>query len=102
MTKQILITFMCGMFFAAAGQNNSDVPKGATEVSPNVYRVLDKDGKAWIYRRTPFGMQKRLEEADKTETRDPHVTPFGISKPSGAAASSALDEIKVNSGNPNM
>lgn len=58
------------------------VPKDAKETSPGVYRQVDKDGKAWVYRRTPFGYQKSAEagatEPDaKAKSGESRVTPFG-------------------------
>jgi hypothetical protein len=35
-----------------------DVPKDAVETSPGFYRWTDKDGKAWMYRRSPFGVTR--------------------------------------------
>lgn len=34
------------------------VPPEATQVDSNTWRYTDKDGKAWLYRRTPFGLIK--------------------------------------------
>lgn len=43
------------------------VPDGAVQVSPGLYRWTDKDGKGWMYRRTPFGVSRW--EADSEDTK---------------------------------
>lgn len=48
---------------AAAAQAQSVVPPGAVEVEPNLYRHIDTNGKAWLYRKTPFGISKMDESA---------------------------------------
>jgi hypothetical protein len=74
---------LCGAAFAETPEG---VPKNAKESLPGVYRLVDKDGKAWVYRKTPFGYQKSAEtEPDEAKAID-HVkaeagtqvdTPFG-------------------------
>jgi len=39
------------------------IPKDAVETTPGFYRWTDKDGKAWTYRRTPFGVTRWPEES---------------------------------------
>jgi len=34
------------------------VPDDAVETSPGLYRWTDKDGKVWMYRRSPFGVSR--------------------------------------------
>jgi hypothetical protein len=34
------------------------IPKDAVQTTPGFYRWTDKDGKAWTYRRTPFGVSR--------------------------------------------
>ena len=34
------------------------LPSGAKEVEPGLYRYTDAQGKAWLYRNTPFGLAK--------------------------------------------
>lgn len=42
-----------------ASQSGSiTIPPDAVQLSPQVYRYKDADGKVWIYRRTPFGISK--------------------------------------------
>ena len=45
------------------------VPAGAVEVSPGLYRWQDKDGKSWMYRRTPFGVSRWEEGADDSKQK---------------------------------
>jgi hypothetical protein len=40
------------------------VPADAVQVSPGLYRAKDKDGKVWMYRRTPFGVQRWQEDGE--------------------------------------
>ena len=69
------------------------IPKGAKEIEPYTYRYIDKAGKKWIYRQTPFGVtrfedkpsekivQDAAEETKVTEEGDSlrfeRKTPFG-------------------------
>jgi hypothetical protein len=41
----------------------TSIPAGAVEVEPYLYRYTDKDGKVWLYRKTPFGISKSTEQA---------------------------------------
>ncbi len=34
------------------------IPAGAVETEPYTYRYTDKEGKKWIYRKTPFGISR--------------------------------------------
>jgi len=34
------------------------VPADAVQISPGLYRWQDKDGKSWMYRRSPFGVSR--------------------------------------------
>ncbi|MEP7362883.1 MAG: hypothetical protein ABI972_06475 [Acidobacteriota bacterium] len=70
------------------------LPEGAVQVDRNTWRAKDKDGKIWMYRRTPFGLSKY--EADEQPAEDAvtdlvavdkgdsvefqRKTPFGVSK----------------------
>jgi hypothetical protein len=99
MRRQILLSAMAVVFAAlAGGETPAGVPKGAVETKPGVYRLVDKDKKVWIFRKTPFGFQKSAEEpadapanSEKAEEskapaaeaeRDRTKTPFGKSKAS--------------------
>jgi hypothetical protein len=89
-----------GAAFAAEG-----IPKEATETAPGVYRLVDKQGKAWIYRKTPFGVSKKAEEpqaAKETEaaTSRSRATPFGETeeRPRAAAPKSAVRTKVIEDG----
>lgn len=71
----------------------TSIPKDAVETMPGVYSWTDKDGKAWMYRRTPFGVSRwpaepmytKQDAADEQTTakaegdsiRFERSTPFG-------------------------
>ena len=107
-TKQILIILFGGAVLTLSAQMPAGVPAGSSEVGPGTYRFVDKDKKVWIYRKTPFGLQKSEEkqssEADNTRNSgasaaaqqpDPNrtATPFGESKasPSGTPATKVTE-----------
>jgi hypothetical protein len=46
------------------------LPEGAKQIAPYKYRYTDPEGKAWIYRRTPFGVMKFEEKYDETTTTE--------------------------------
>jgi len=62
MMKQIAaVAFLSvGILFAA---NPPGVPKDAKETAPGQYTLTDRDGKTWVYRKTPFGIQKFEDKA---------------------------------------
>jgi hypothetical protein len=47
-----------------------NLPKDAVEVRPGLWRWRDKDGKDWLFRRTPFGLAK-YEPEDSADVVDP-------------------------------
>src|SRR5271167_805790 len=85
-----------GKSAASADPVSSVIPKGATEVEPNLFRYTDPQGKSWFYRRFPFGVSKWEDKpADQVAKEEPLAgvvrdmgdrvefqrrTPFGISK----------------------
>lgn len=52
-------------------------PKTAVEIAPYAYRYVDAQGKAWIYRRTPFGWMKGEEKDDRQSSSKPGALPPG-------------------------
>ena len=72
------------------------VPKGATRVETNLYRLTDAQGKIWLYRQTPFGISRWEDKpAEQTAVAErptavikdlgdriefQRQTPFGVSK----------------------
>jgi len=91
MMKQIAaVAFLSvGILFAA---NPPGVPKDAKETAPGQYTVTDRDGKTWVYRKTPFGMQKF---EDKSAPQSPAAE---AAKKSGRRSRSRRDS---NSGHCN-
>ena len=53
-----------------AAKAETQIPAGATEVNPGVFRHVDKDGKAWLYRYSPFGLLKTAEPTDSATKKD--------------------------------
>ena len=37
------------------------IPAGAVQVEPGLYHWVDKDGKGWMYRDTPFGVKRWVD-----------------------------------------
>ena len=81
--KPILCLFLAAMFIAAeeakketpskaepAPKPETTIPAGATEVSPGVFRHVDKDGKTWLYRRSPFGLLKTQDPGNHVEKKE--------------------------------
>lgn len=48
----------------------SGIPAGASQIAPQMWRYADKDGKVWVYRRTPFGISKAEEKQLKPISTD--------------------------------
>ena len=46
------------------------IPKDAVETEPGFYKWTDKDGKVWMYRRTPFGVSRWPAEPMYTKQQD--------------------------------
>jgi|SRR6202795_2927014 hypothetical protein len=81
---------------SSADPVSSVIPKGATQVEPNLYRFTDAQGKTWFYRRFPFGVSKWEDKpAEQVAKEEPLAgvvrdlgdsvefqrrTPFGMSK----------------------
>ena len=77
--KVITLLISAGLVFSAAAQDTTDttkksdtrkatkvpdsptIPKDATPLPDGSFRYVDKDGKKWIYRQTPFGVSKAEE-----------------------------------------
>jgi hypothetical protein len=69
------------------------VPANAVLVEPGLYRWVDRDGKTWMFRKTPFGVRRWAETAEDAKlqsvventtavdqgdaVRFERVTPFG-------------------------
>lgn len=56
------------------------IPPEAVEIGPDTYRYKDKDGKTWIYHRTPFGASREEEKAaDAKPAPEAVQTPVRVS-----------------------
>jgi hypothetical protein len=96
--KTILILLTAGLVYAAAAQDASSqnkpdnakkstpkkvtrtpdpptIPSDATPLPDGSFRYVDKDGKKWIYRRTPFGVSKTEERPVAPVTQNPADDP---------------------------
>jgi hypothetical protein len=47
------------------------IPKDAVRISPKAWRWVDKDGKAWRYEQTPFGVMKGEEKPEVNPAEPP-------------------------------
>ncbi len=61
------------------------VPSGAEEVGPNLFRSTDAQGKRWMYRKTPFGVSKWEEKPGEREPR--------AESPAPAAAGTIMTDL---------
>ncbi len=41
------------------------IPRGAREIEPGTFHYVDAKGQAWTYRKTPFGLRKSAENAQR-------------------------------------
>ena len=74
------------------------IPAGAVKSPDGDYHYKDAQGKAWIYRQTPFGVTRAVDSLRTTAPTGPIQTPFGISKtaaapPPAAPAGDPTDHI---------
>lgn len=79
-----------------------EVPKGATQVSPGLYRMADASGKNWLYRQTPFGVMRFEETAGQAGDQATSGTPVATGEPTGnpfnandAGGAGATPDVKV-------
>ncbi len=82
MKISLIVVFVCLAALAQskeAAQRPAGVPAGAVAIEGHTWRWVDKAGKAWLYRATPFGMMKSEEPKPATAGR-----PEGV--PAGAVA----------------
>jgi hypothetical protein len=93
---------------AKAASSTQALPAGAKEVEPGLYRYVDAQGKAWLYRNTPFGYAKWEDKPEPAPVVQPDVpvtftdlgdsvqferqTPFGIQKWTKKKANLSEDE----------
>jgi hypothetical protein len=73
------------------------IPAGAVETEPGLFRYTDSGGRKWLYRKTPFGVSRWEDKPAAAPTARPfedntkafeegdlirfeHTTPLGVSK----------------------
>ena len=61
------------------------VPKGSVEIAPGSYQYTDKDKKVWLYRKTPFGLQRSLADEKEGTQPSPAESPAHAKTPFGPA-----------------
>jgi hypothetical protein len=73
-----IVLFVCLATLAQSKESSSappaGVPAGAVSIEGHTWRWVDKSGKAWLYRATPFGMM-RNEEPRQTQAKRPAGVP---------------------------
>jgi len=77
--KMITLMFVAVALLSAENQ----IPEGANQTAPNVYRYTDKGGSSWLYVRTPFGISKREDKpavprSSSIEGQTVTVTDLGV------------------------
>ena len=55
----------------------TEIPAGATQVEPFIYRYTDAQGKTWMYRKSPFGVMK-WEEKDTPQPLVQNADPIVV------------------------
>ena len=75
--KVWIVLCFCAAMGAAADRpaaKPTDIPAGAVQAGPGLYRYTDAGGTAWLLRRTPFGVaaveEKESELVKATEAGD--------------------------------
>jgi len=79
MMRTILLTFAVTALAVAqtAPKPPAGVPANAKMVDEVTWRAVDGQGKAWMYKRTPFGMMKSAElSAPEQQKRDGVADPL--------------------------
>lgn len=79
-----ILLFSSVAIFAQSAQAPAGIPAGAVAIEGNTWRWVDKDGKAWLYRVSPFGLL-RSEEPKQVAAKRPAGVP--------AAATSVSDGV---------
>ena len=69
-----IVLFVCLATLAQSRETPAGVPAGAVNVDGHNWRWVDKAGKAWLFRATPFGMM-RSEEPNLAQAKRPAGVP---------------------------
>lgn len=51
------------------------IPANAVKIDEQTYKVTEKDGKTWVYRRTPFGLSRLAEEQFRKQEEAANIKP---------------------------
>lgn len=86
LTFKIAPLFVAATLFAA---NPPGIPKEARETAPGVFSFRDSSGKTWVYKQTPFGVQK---------AEDKGTQPAPPPAPDDAAKKQAEEKAAANPG----
>jgi len=92
----LIVLFVC---LAALAQSKEPslapvgLPDGAVSIESHTWRWVDKAGKAWLYRATPFGMM-RSEESKQPAAKSPAGTPVDAPR-AVVGADAVLDLMSV-------
>ena len=92
-----IVLFVCLATLAQSKETSSTpagVPAGAVSIEGHTWRWVDKAGKAWLYRATPFGMM-RNEEPKQPVAKSPASVPVEASPIAVDRADAVLDLISV-------
>ena len=74
MKFSLIVLFLALATLAQSRETPSGIPAGAVVIQDNTWRWVDKTGKAWLYRSTPFGLM-RSEEPKQTVAKRPAGVP---------------------------
>jgi hypothetical protein len=51
------------------------IPANAVKIDDTTYKMAEKDGKTWVYRRTPFGLSRMTEEQFRKQQEPVSLAP---------------------------
>ncbi len=51
------------------------IPANAVKIDDTTYKVTEKDGKTWVYRKTPFGMSRLAEDQFRKQQETANIKP---------------------------
>lgn len=75
---------------AKAASAPLSIPAGAVETEPGTFRFTDREGKKWIYRKTPFGVARAEDKG--SETPSTGGTGLATTTPKADAAASGANK----------
>ena len=73
------------------------IPANAVKIDEQTYKVKEKDGKTWVYRRTPFGLSRVAEEQFRKQE---DAAPIRPSSQSSVRVIDLGDEYKFERAHP--